>query len=183
LRAADAFAIVADRQMTSDAGEAMKRTFVAIPLVVIALAGCGDDNNDDDAQTEAASSAEAIPIAQWIKQADAICQQTDERVGALEQPRDVEDFGRLANEVQALVAAELEQLRELAPPQEIAEDVEEMLSLQELEVDAFDEVEEAASTGDQATLESALEESEQPGNEANQIAESLGLEECEEPYG
>lgn len=175
---------------------------LAAVLVAAALmAGCGDD--DDDAGTAAAptiptaetagtetipgdetlASAGTLTEADWIRQADAICQDTDEQVGAVSQPRNLKDVARVANEIQALVAAELEQLRELRPPPEITPDVGEMLSLQDVEVRSFDLVEEAASSGDQAAFQSAYEQSQESGDASNQIAKRLGMEECEETYG
>lgn len=158
----------------------MKRSaLTATPLVVIALAGCGGDG---DANSGAAD-AEAISSAEWIKQADAICQATDKEVEAIDQPRTVEDVGRVAGEIQELVAGEIQELRELPPPEDIGGELEQMLSLEELEVKSFDAVEAAASTGDEENLQSVFEETEQPGVEANRIAKNLGMEECEEPYG
>ena len=168
---------------------------LAILAAAALIAGCGED--DEDAGTTAAqtiptetlpddettAAADTLTEAEWIEQADAICQETDERVGAVDQPRDLKDVARVADEIQALVAEELEQLRELAPPAEISADVGEMLSLQEVEVQQFDLVEEAAASGDQAAFEEAYEQSQEPGRESNRIAKQLGMEECEETYG
>ena len=168
---------------------------LAILAAAALIAGCGED--DEDAGTTAAqtiptetlpddettAAADTLTEAEWIEQADAICQETDEQVGAVDQPRDLKDVARVADEIQALVAEELEQLRELAPPAEISADVGEMLSLQEVEAQQFDLVEEAAASGDQAAFEEAYEQSQEPGRESNRIAKQLGMEECEETYG
>jgi hypothetical protein len=84
---------------------------------------------------------------------------------------------------QEVVAGELEQVRALAPPSDIGEQVTEMLDLEELEVKSFDAIAAAASTGDDEQFQSVAETASKPGNESNRISKSLGMEECEEPTG
>lgn len=171
---------------------------IAALAVAALIAGCGDDDESSDgvsatAQTiptestipeaESTATADTLTEAEWVEQADAICQETDELVGAVKQPRDLKDVARVADEIQALVEEELAQLRELTPPAEITAKVGEMLAFQELEVQSFDQVEEAAATGDDEAFQIAYEESQKPGQQSNQVAKSLGMEECEETYG
>jgi len=157
----------------------MRRALYLTPLAVIALAGCGGDDSDPTT----AAAAEAIPSEEWIKQADVICQQTDEQVQGIGQPQNLKDVARVAGEIQGVVAGELEQLRALAPPADIGEQVTEMLDLEELEVKSFDAIAAAASTGDDEQFQSVFDTASKPGNESNRIAQSLGMEECEEPIG
>jgi hypothetical protein len=159
----------------------VKTKVTVIPLVALALAGCGGD--DDVGSDSGDATAEGIAAEEWIQRADEICQRTDEAVHRLGEVDSLEDVQRQAIAIQGLVRVESERLRDLPIPDEISGEVDRMLALQDQEVESFDVIRSAALEGNQQRFESVAEEASKPGDEANQIAESLGMEECEEPYG
>lgn len=150
----------------------------AVTVLIVGAAGCGGD--DDSAEDDA--SAEALPKAEWIKQADVICKEADEEVRAVDEPSSLEDVAASADDVKAIVAEQLAQLRELPPPDEISDDVARMLDLLQQDVDSIDALKEAAEANDQAEFETVAEDASNLRDEANEIADSLGIEECDNQF-
>jgi hypothetical protein len=128
----------------------------------VALTGCGGDGDSGPTKAE------------FIEQADKICQEGDDKIAAA-----AEDFADPANptEAEVMTAVEdvvvpslrgqVEELRELDPPEADSEEIEAML-------DALEKATEAAEADPEAVLDEGT------FADANERAQEYGFESCGE---
>lgn len=161
------------------------RTFrlAAAPLAIaaaLALAACGGD--DDNGAGDTDTAAEPIALAEWVTQADAICEgaeetldeRTQEFIDEAGEDPSSEDLENLANDVFTPTLQELtDELGELPPPDEDADVAEDF-------VDALQE-----GTDDLRDNPDLINSEEGPEaiQEATDLATDLGSESCGETVG
>ncbi len=144
----------------------------------LAVAGCGDD--DETTDTTGASGASgvtgtALTEDEWIEQADAICAAGDKEIDQAgnelfggQQPSQA-DLEQFATDVLVPnIQSQLDGLRALTPPEDIADDVTTLLD------DANEALDEIRDDPSLVTANG----SDSPFADVNRQAQGLGLSEC-----
>jgi hypothetical protein len=147
----------------------MVRAVVAV-LLLVAVAGCGGD--DDDASTE-----------QFAADANRICREGEARLN------EVVDEARAAGDPQEAAAAVLERgteayapymerLRELQPPEDLRDDWTAFLDGVQEAFDLFPQLADATRSGDREQLEQLAGRFEGIARDTRPFAEEHGLRDC-----
>jgi hypothetical protein len=147
-------------------------------LGALAVAGCGgDDDTSSTTGTSGASGASGTALTQdeWAQQADAICAAGDKEIDATgreifgdQQPSQDEIDQFVTETLVPSIQGQLDAIRALTPPEDIADDVTTFLDDANA---ALDEIR------DDPSLVTASG-SDQPFSEVNAQAKELGLTEC-----
>jgi hypothetical protein len=145
------------------------RRLAVVILLSLAAGGCmGDD--------------EAVSREDYIAKADGVCGDYQVRLSRIPRPAtaDPGELGLFLERALPIAREQNEKLAELEKPSddETRAQVEQMLDLLEQEIDFNDAAQEAASAGDRAALDSALQQGTAVSAEAGQIAEQLGFVVC-----
>jgi hypothetical protein len=131
-------------------------------LFAVGVAACGGDDRGE-----------------WAKEANALCEQLEQRVAGISPRSRVEDPEDLAPCVREVVAAardRLGQMRDLEPAGDDEQRVGEMLDLYEESFDIADEAATTVETGDEAGYHRLLRQSDAVSLRADAIARELGAE-------
>jgi RNA polymerase sigma factor (sigma-70 family) len=131
-------------------------------------------------RAEPAPDAEPARLsrADFIERADAICAAANRRTRTVPQPTDLSGLGEYVDAVLPVAKEELASLRELRPPEELEATVRRMLKALEQTVRAVQKVGVAARRGDQAAVQSAIQQGNRSTQTARQLAQKLGLKAC-----
>lgn len=135
-----------------------------VGTLAVAVAGCGGDDR--------------LTREELIEEADATCAEYDQRIEELEEPESLSDIEGYLEEVRPIVEEGTDQLAELDPPEELQDEYDAWIDATRANVDRFDELEEAAASGDEQQIQEALESAGTGGDEAARLADELGFEEC-----
>jgi hypothetical protein len=113
-----------------------------------------------------------------VAQADAICAKHEERLDALEEPESIEDVEAFAAEARPIFEEGVEELKDLEPPEDVQEDYDRWIELSEENVAAIGNLEQAAADGDAGRVQEIVSESQAKEQEADRLAQGIGLREC-----
>lgn len=117
---------------------------------------------------------------EFIAQADEICGSAEEKFNEIEQPTTPAELEGFVEEAEGVMNELLGDLRDLEAPDDIADQVDEMLTNLEGAVDQFPELVDAASSQDLDTVQTITGEIEEKTNAANSAAQDIGLDQCGE---
>jgi hypothetical protein len=178
----------------------MRRLFVmaAALSLSIALVACGDDGGNGSgsgsAATDESTDEETISLDDWIEQADETCAANDDEVAELDGPEfdpfapdlDDEQLDQAADYFETVAGLQqelLDELRDLPPPDEDAEEVTETLDLVEGGIEDINVAVEAARDGDADTYSESLDDAVSQFEDADEAAADLGLQVCGQDAG
>lgn len=116
--------------------------------------------------------------ADFIERANAICATANRRTRTVPQWTDLSGLGEYVDTVLPVAKEELASLRELRPPEALEATVDRMLKAVEQTVKAVEKVGAAARRGDQAAVQSAIQQGNRSSRAARQLARKLGLMVC-----
>lgn len=131
----------------------------------LAAAGCG--GGDDRLTRE-----------ELVEQADATCADFDQRIEEIDEPKSPEDIERYVQEIRPIVEEGTDELDSLQPPEELEDDYDQWIQETRSAIDMFDELEEAAASGDEQRIQEVLQGAGEGGEEADRLAQELGFQEC-----
>jgi hypothetical protein len=131
----------------------------------LAAAGCGGDGD-------------RLTREELIEEADATCADFDRQIEEVEEPQSLDDVERYVQEVRPIVEDGTDELAELEPPEELQGEYDEWVEAMRSSVDRFDELEEAAASGDEQRIQEVFESAGEGGEETDRLAEELGFQEC-----
>jgi Tfp pilus assembly protein PilP len=137
---------------------------VLVLVVLVLVAGCGGGDR---------LSREA-----FVSEAEAICDDFDQRVNAVDEPQNADDVERYVNEVRPVVEDGINELKELQPPGEFEEQWNELVAKNEESLEALDDLAQAAADRDEARFEEVTEDASRRDEESDRIAQGLGLQKC-----
>jgi hypothetical protein len=143
---------------------------LAAVAVAVAVAGCGESKGSDRLSKE-----------DYLKRADAVCTAYDHRLEELPEPKTIEGVVTLADEAKPVAERGLAELRKLRPPADLQEDVDAWLALNQANVDAIDDLREAAAASDEAAARAVSQDAVENERKADAVAKRIGLEECAAP--
>jgi hypothetical protein len=138
---------------------------IALALGALPAAGCGGGDS-------------GLSREELIARADAICEQYERRTEEVETPQGFEDIEQFAVETRTLIQEAVNQLGELEPPGELAEDYDRWIGQNEENLGLLEDVESAAAAGDEARVRDLLGEAQQASARTDRLAEEIGFEEC-----
>ena len=139
----------------------MRRVRTAGCALVLAAAGCSGGSGDD-----------------FAAEANAVCADYDERIAAIETPADLDALSGSAEEIAALIEEGTAALRELQPPEDLADGFDEWLELNDEAAANARQISAAAEAGDRERIVELAALAEEGEANADALAEELGLEEC-----
>jgi hypothetical protein len=131
----------------------------------LAAAGCG-------------GGGDQLTREELVEEADATCAEFDRRVEDVREPESLEDIEGYLQEIRPIVEEGTDELAALEPPEELADEYDEWIEATRSGVDRFDEVEEAAASGDEQRIQEVLQSLGEGGEEADRLAQELGFQEC-----
>jgi hypothetical protein len=131
----------------------------------LAAAGCG-------------GGTDRLSREDLIEEADATCAEFDQRVEEVDEPESLDDIERYVQEIRPIVEEGTDELDALEPPEELQDEYDDWIAATRSGVDRFDELEEAAASGDEQRIQEVLQGAGEGGDEANRLAQEIGLQEC-----
>jgi hypothetical protein len=146
----------------------MRRAAVTALLALVAAGCMGDD--------------EAVSREDYIARADGVCGTYQVRLSRIPRPAtaDPGELGVFLERALPIAREQNEKLADVPKPsdEETRDQVDQLLALLEQEIAFNESAQEAASSGDQAALDSALQQGAAVSAEAGQLAEQIGFVVC-----
>ena len=142
----------------------MRRVCLALVVVVLA-AGCGGGSG-------------RLSKAEYSKRADAICTKYNAKLKALARPTSISGLPAYVDRALPLARKGDEELRALRPPKDEEKTAKEWLDQNDSVVGSMERLRGAATKGDRAGIQTALNEATSANRTANGLARRLGLSVC-----
>ena len=144
------------------------RGAIAAPVGVLVLlvTGCGG------------GGGARLSKEEFQSQANAICAKYQKQLDALGTPSSLEEIPDLVDQALVILDKEVDEIGALKPPEELQSDFDKMLAATDRTKAAADDLSTAATSGDQAAVQKALDEGNAATKEADDLAGNLGLDEC-----
>lgn len=146
------------------------RRLVVVALIALAGAGCGGNDNG------------GVSTDDYLAKADGICGDYQVRLSRIPRPvtGSATELGSYLERALPVAREQLDKLKSLERPSDDSDrqDIERVLVLLDQELDFNDAAQKAAAAGDQASLDSNLQQQAAVAAEANQIAEQVGFVVC-----
>jgi hypothetical protein len=138
----------------------------AAAVVVLALAACGGDG-DDEAE------------AQFIAQVNAVCADYGPKLELIPPPSlDVDEWAATGADLADLLEASVNELRLIGPPEDLDEDFGDWLGLRAEMAEAMREVQAAGGLHDEPAVAAGLGRVNEAMETADPLAVQLGFEDC-----
>ena len=115
---------------------------------------------------------------EYIEQADEICQDAQDEFNEMEQPQSLDELEPFVNEARDRTEELIGKLRDLEPPEEIADQAETMLDNLDEAVGRFPDLLDAAEDQDVEEIQAINADIQENVDAANEAAQDIGLEEC-----
>lgn len=155
------------------------KLLLALPIIALAIAGCGGGSDDSTATTAATTEATttALTKAELIEQGDAICAEVNAAVGTV--GASSAETGSPAAQVADLYSGMVASLKNLGTPTETDGYAEFSSAADELST-AEGEVKLASERSDAPGLETAESNASAALSSFQEVAQEYGFEECSE---
>jgi hypothetical protein len=153
------------------------RSIWILLIAVLALvgAGCGGDDGGSSDGDSSDDAAEPLSEDDFVEQFDETCIDVNNEIEDLGQPSDNDELADLADEAQGIGSDGLDELRDITPPEDLQDDVNDLLDILQAQVDAYGDLAEAAGDDDDEAIADVQSELEDNHNDAQDIGEDLGL--------
>lgn len=148
----------------------------ALVLAVLAIAGCGGDDDDTTAPVAPVETTTALSKEELVAQGDAICAEVNAAVGTLASS----DAAGAATQAADLYSGMVERLKELGAPSDDSSGYAEFIAAAEGLAQAESDVQLAAERGEDAALVTAETEATSALASFQSAATSYGFEQCGE---
>jgi hypothetical protein len=143
--------------------------FGALAAVAV-LAGCSSGGDGDG----------RLSRKEYLERADAICAEYDRRLDRLENPRNLAELARFADDALPVAREGVRRLRALRPPDDMAARVRAWLERNEENVRTIERLREAARAGNETRVQELASAGVDNEAEADRLARELGLRACAE---
>ena len=156
--------------MAHGQGVPVGRQALALASVVLVAAGCQiGDSGDSDKEA-------------FIQRADGICQRHTQRIGGIPPPQTfLRDFAVYLRRAVPIARQQNAELEGLTPPDDVADDYRQMLSLLSQQLDLAERAGEEAYAGREARAQALYQQSLQPAGEGATVARKIGFTVCGNP--
>jgi hypothetical protein len=142
---------------------------VATLAAAAALAGCGGGDGE---------GGDRLSKEDYIRQADALCLEADQRIEALGDPTTAEEAVAFTRDATAIAEEQLARLRALRPPEEDEATLEEAYDLLEQQIEVGRQLGDAIDANDEARAQELIRQGDDLNERANEIADDYGMAEC-----
>jgi len=139
-----------------------------VGLLTLLLAACGGSSSEDNSLT----------ADQFRQQADSICRQYEGKIQALASPSSLDDLGDFVDQVIPIIEEGNGKLAGLQPPDDLADDWDRAMELQDQNLGVAKDLQQAIRDQDTARVQELLQKLEETDAKSNQIARSIGLQDC-----
>jgi hypothetical protein len=156
-----------------------RRLLVILPLVALAIAGCGGGDDDDTTvapPVETTEAPAALSKEELISQGDAICAEVNAAVGTLGSTSSAAESE--TSQVAGLYSGMVERLRGLGAPSDESEGYAEFVAAAEALARAEENVELASAREDEEALTGAEAEASAALTSFQSAATTFGFEDC-----
>ena len=145
----------------------MKTTLSAFAACSILIAAaCGSDGDDGE-------------DAAFISQVNAICAEYRPKLEFLQPPAEfLDEWAAVGADMGDLLEASVNELRQLEPPEDMADEYDRWLELRTEMLTAMREVQTAGTVYDEPAIDAGLQRIDSAIAEADPLAEELGFAEC-----
>lgn len=137
-----------------------------IGALAATLAGCG-------------GGGDRLSKEEFVRQNET-CQEFERKITALGEPENLGAVEGFADESAEIARDGREKLRDLEPPEDLAESYDRLVETLDEAILAIERIGEAAADGDESEVQRIAEESEQKDADSDRIARELGLDDCAE---
>jgi ABC-type glycerol-3-phosphate transport system substrate-binding protein len=144
------------------------RLAILATLSAAVLAACGGGD----------ASSERLSEEDFREQANAICTDYNEQIADLGSPASPEDIPDYVERGIPIIEEGIAKLRELNPPEELADDYDRMLDETEKTIPVARQLSEAAADEDAEAVQEAISLGQEADAESDRIAREMGLESC-----
>ena len=154
----------------------MRALLITVTVVATAgLAGCGGSGG-----------GEQLSQDEFVKQADAICTEANEKQDAIDVPdlganpsdADLDKFGDALDQGVALTREQIDKLRDLSPPEESEAEWTKTVDELDASMDDVEDASKSAHDGNTAALAGQLNQASAKADSATKRAKALGLKVC-----
>lgn len=135
-------------------------------LLVVTAAACG--------------GGDRLSREEYVAKADAICEKYGKQLDALPEPQTVAEVAGVAERALPIARKGVDELRRLEPPEELESKVDDWLARDAKNVQAIENLRDAAKDGDPAKIRSIVAESAANEKKADALAREIGLAKCAE---
>ena len=148
----------------------MRRALASVSVLglMLAAAGCGG------------GGGERLTKAEFATQANAICNDFNEELEGLGEPKSLEELAELADKAIPIFEAGLGDLRDLNPPEEIEAAVDEWLDTGDEALERSKRLRDAAKDGDEAEVRRIGQEVSEAEPKSDALARAVGATTCAE---
>jgi hypothetical protein len=147
------------------------RVLAAAALAVVSIAaGCGGGGEN--------GGGDLLTSEEFVQQADGLCADANQQIGALSEPQNVQELATYAAEALSISEQTLDALGELSPPEDLQAQYDRALELLDEQNAIGRQIVDAAEEGDTARIEELSAQAEALEAETDQIAVDLGLQTC-----
>ena len=143
---------------------------LATTTAVVALAGCGGDDTED------------VSAEELISRGDELCREGQERFEQIqgETPANADEAHEQTEELVAVADAELSELREMRPPEELRDAYDRYLESRGEALDLLERGRDAAANGDAKAYAEAQTELAADQDARVELAREIGFSVCSE---
>jgi hypothetical protein len=156
-----------DARVFFEPARAQRAVFLAFLTGALGLAAAGCGGGGDRLSRE-----------ELIEEADATCAEFDQQIEEVQEPESLDDIERYVQEIRPIVEEGTDELEALEPPEELQDEYDDWIAATRSGIDRFDELEEAAASGDEQRIQEVLQGVGEGGEEADRLADELGFQEC-----
>ena len=139
-------------------------TAAAVSTILLAACGGGGD--------------QALSEDEFRQQADSICKEYEGKIDDLGSPSSLDELPDYVDKVIPIIEEGNSKLADLEPPDELADDWGRAMELQDQNLDAAHDLQDAIHDNDTAKVQKLLTELNKTDEQSNEIARKMGLEEC-----
>ncbi len=142
------------------------RLLLAVSLIALTvLPACG-------------GGSDRLSAEELRRQADATCVEYERKLDAIETPDSLEGLAAYSRQAGEALAAGLDDLRELEPPEELEERYRRWLATGDDALRSIEELGDAAEQGDEAAVEKLFASAGAEDDESDRLASEIGLKAC-----
>jgi hypothetical protein len=146
----------------------IKPGVAALVLSVTLLASaCGGDGGGDE-----------LSAAEFRQQADAICEEFEGKLDAVQPPTSPDDLERFVNEAVPIIEEGTNELNALDPPDEFQDEWDRVVEINEENLETIRGVRTALQDNDLAEAQRLMQEAGGNEEEADRLARDIGLTKC-----